>query len=130
MACATNKAMKEDRETKKAKLESARKKHVQHKLEVEYANLDTREKKQAELVRMHAEEEDHFKMAEKEVIELKERMFKSSQELFNLRSKERDLIAEIAGGQSQNKNLASKIKTLDGQVVKQQEVAYNSDFQI
>ena len=57
-------------------------------------------------------------------------MFKTSQELFQLRTRERDLIAEIAGGQSQNKNMSHKILNLDQQVVKQQEVLYNAEFQI
>jgi hypothetical protein len=50
--------------------------------------------------------------------------------IFRLRTKERDLIAEIAGGQSQNKNMGHKILQLDAQVVKQQENLYNAEFQI
>ena len=53
---------------------------------------------------------------QKEGVALKELMFKTSQELFRLRTKERDLIAEIAGGQSQNKNMGHKILQLDAQV--------------
>ena len=61
---------------------------------------------------------------------LKETMFKSGQKLFALRTKERDLIAEIAGGQSQNKNMNLKVNQLDSQIMKQQELLYNADFQI
>ena len=35
--------------------------------------------------------------------------------LFELRTKERELISEISGGQGQNKNLASRIAALDEQ---------------
>ncbi len=36
--------------------------------------------------------------------------------LFELRTKERELISEISGGQGQNKNMASRIAQLDEQV--------------
>ena len=41
-----------------------------------------------------------------------------------------DLIAEIAGTQSQNKNMEAKINQLDGQISRQQELLYTADFQI
>ncbi len=50
--------------------------------------------------------------------------------LFELRTKERDLISEISGSQGQNKNLSSRIAALDEQVVKQQELLYNVEFQL
>jgi hypothetical protein len=46
----------------------------------------------------------------KEVRDLKELMFKHNQELFALRTAERNIIAEIAGGQAQNKNLGVKVR--------------------
>lgn len=50
--------------------------------------------------------------------------------LFDMRIKERDMISEISGGQGQNKNLSSRISALDEQVVKQQEILYNVEFQL
>ncbi len=50
--------------------------------------------------------------------------------LFELRTKERELISEISGGQGQNKNMASRIAALDEQVVRQQELLYNVEFQL
>jgi len=40
------------------------------------------------------------------------------------------MISEISGGQGQNKNLSSRISSLDEQVVKQQELLYNVEFQL
>mmetsp|Transcript_5315 Transcript_5315/g.17662 ORF Transcript_5315/g.17662 Transcript_5315/m.17662 type:complete len:868 (+) Transcript_5315:644-3247(+) len=129
---AGNQATAQEVETKKRHLENVRKKFagVKRKLEGEFTQLDTLEKRQDELTRLQHQEEDRLKAAQKEVIALKDRMFKSSQQLFALRTAERDLIAEIAGGQSQNKNLTLKISTLDAQVIKQQELLYAAEFQI
>eukprot|EP00854_Cymbomonas_tetramitiformis_P008918 gene8918-10568_t len=127
-----NATLRSDVEEKKRKLEATRKRYtqVEIKLREELGNLDTMEKKTNELHKLHSQEEDRLKAHQKEVSDLKEMMFKNSQELFTLRTKERDLIAEIAGGQSQNKNLTHKITQLDAQVVRQQEMLYNAEFQI
>lgn len=57
-----------------------------------------------------------LKAAIKENDDLKKEQFKRSQRLFELRTKERELISEISGGQGQNKNLAARISQLDEQV--------------
>ena len=59
---------------------------------------------------MQAEEVERLERGVKEVRELKEMMFKHNQELFALRTAERNIIAEIAGGQAQNKNLGVKVR--------------------
>jgi chromosome segregation ATPase len=64
------------------------------------------------------------------VVKLKEEMFKKSQELFEHRSKEANLIAEISGAQASAKNLNHKIHTLDQESLRQQELVYNAEFQI
>ena len=61
---------------------------------------------------------------------LKEKMFKASQELFDLRQIEASTIAEISGSQSQVKNLRHKIKALDKESVKQAELIYNAEYEI
>lgn len=50
--------------------------------------------------------------------------------LFELRTRERELVSEISGGQGQNKNLAARIASLDEQVVRQQELLYGVEFQL
>ena len=36
----------------------------------------------------------------------------------------------VVGGQGQNKNMASRIRQLDEQVIRQQELLYNVEFQL
>lgn len=61
-------------------------------------------------------EEMRLKAAIKENDDLKKEQFKRSQRLFELRTKERELISEISGGQGQNKNLAARISQMDEQL--------------
>ena len=61
---------------------------------------------------------------------LKERMFRESQKLFALRQTEANDIAEISGSQAQHRNLQGKIRGLDQESVRQQELVYNAEFQI
>lgn len=119
-------------EERRKKLSVVRKKLAKAKsrLENEMVELMTLEERSTELARIQADNDDEFAAVQKEGVAHKELLFKTSQELFRLRTKERDLIAEIAGGQSQNKNMGHKILQLDSQVVKQQENLYNAEFQI
>lgn len=119
-------------EEKKKKLELVRRKlaKARQRLENEKVELMTLEERSAELARVQADNEEELAASQKEGIAHKELLFKTSQELFRLRTKERDLIAEIAGGQAQNKNMGQKILQLDAQVVRQQENLYNTEFQI
>merc|ERR1712196_758231 len=71
-----------------------------------------------------------LKRANKDVEPLKERMFKESQSLFNLRQNESNLIAEISSAEAAGRNLADKIRKLDAQSLRQQELVYNAEFQI
>jgi hypothetical protein len=65
---------------------------------------------------MRCNEEARLKAVGKEHEALKKEQYRRSQRLFELRSKERELISEISGGQGQNKNLAARIHALDEQV--------------
>jgi UDP-glucose:O-linked fucose beta-1,3-glucosyltransferase len=56
--------------------------------------------------------------------------FKKNQELFKLRQDEKNLEAEIVGGEAALKNLKSKIYKLDQEAMKQQELLYAQEFQI
>uniref|UniRef100_A0A061QV58 Flagella associated protein n=1 Tax=Tetraselmis sp. GSL018 TaxID=582737 RepID=A0A061QV58_9CHLO len=127
-----NSHRKQEIETKRSKLDAMRKNSVvaNRKLDSEFSQLETMEQKVNELLEMQLAEEKRLKEQLKAVDEMKKAMFKKSQELFELRNKERDLIAEIAGGQAQNKNLVANISRHDAQVVKQQELLYNAEFQV
>ena len=75
-------------------------------------------------------EEIRLKAVIKENENLKKEQFKRSQKLFEHRSHERELISSISGGQGQNKNLSVRISHLDEQVIRQQELLYNVEFQL
>eukprot|EP00899_Mesostigma_viride_P026492 jgi/Mesvir1/7027/Mv09154-RA.2 len=127
-----NQFLQQELETKTRRLETVRRKYqsLVGRLEGEYKNLGTLEDKSRELKEIQDREEAALAAATKEVAEFKDQIFKNGQELFDLRNKEKDLIAEIAGGQSQKRNLNQRISTLDGEVVQQQELLYNVEFQV
>ena len=127
-----NAHIKAELEEKRRRLDAMRKDLVvtNRKLEGEFAQLETIESKVNELESMFSAEEKRLAAQIKAVADMKKVMFKESQRLFELRNQERDLIAEIAGGQAQNKNLAGNISKNDSQVVKQQELLYNAEFQV
>ncbi|GIL44733.1 hypothetical protein Vafri_2248 [Volvox africanus] len=129
---AENKGAREELDQKRQKLDAARKRFavLKRKLENEFSNLDSMEAKAAELEALRKSEEARLKGVLKEHELLKKEQYKRSQVLFELRTKERELISEISGGQGQNKNLAARIHTLDEQVVRQQELLYNVEFQL
>uniref|UniRef100_K3X8W7 Coiled-coil domain-containing protein 39 n=1 Tax=Globisporangium ultimum (strain ATCC 200006 / CBS 805.95 / DAOM BR144) TaxID=431595 RepID=K3X8W7_GLOUD len=74
--------------------------------------------------------ENELKHIDKEITLQKEHMFRKSQHLFNLRQKEAGLIAEISGSKAAIQNLRTKLKLLDQQTLRQQELVYNGEFQI
>nr|CCA18224.1 flagella associated protein putative [Albugo laibachii Nc14] len=67
---------------------------------------------------------------EKETIQQKEVLFRRSQELYILRQDSATLSAEISGCKANNQNLKAKAKALEQQVLRQQELIYNGEFQI
>jgi hypothetical protein len=84
--------------------------------------------KEAELA--VAEREKEVVAAEKVITSLKEKMFRSSQQLFAMRQEEANLISEISGSQAASKNLSTKLTSFDGESMRQQELIYNAEFQI
>ncbi|TYZ67973.1 hypothetical protein PybrP1_011881 [[Pythium] brassicae (nom. inval.)] len=74
--------------------------------------------------------EGELRRAEKEIGLQKELMFRKSQQLFALRQKEAGLVADIAGSKAAVQNLRAKLKALDQQTLRQQELVYNGEFQI
>lgn len=57
--------------------------------------------------------------------QLKDLLFKKSQELKAQSDKEKIFLAEIEGGQKSLKNLKSRLRKLDTDLLKQQELIYN-----
>uniref|UniRef100_A0A8D2PWC2 Coiled-coil domain-containing protein 39 n=1 Tax=Zosterops lateralis melanops TaxID=1220523 RepID=A0A8D2PWC2_ZOSLA len=67
---------------------------------------------------------------ENEMRQLKELLFKKTQELKVQSEKEKIVLAEIEGGQKSLKNLKSRLRKLDTELLKQQELIYSQDFYI
>ena len=104
--------------------------------ETEYA-LSTQKDQTGELVQQTdlmneflKKEEVQLKELEKAIEAEKGQIFKLSQEVFEVRKVEKNLVAEIQGSQSRAKNLALRIQEFDRETQKQLELLYNSNFQI
>jgi chromosome segregation ATPase len=121
-----------DLEEKKIRLEDARKVYqaIKRRLEKEGGNKDKVEASAKMAEEDLNEKETSLKKADQTMAGLKDMMYKHSQELFNLRQQEANLIAEISGAQAASRNLATKIHQLDQSSLRQQELIYNAEFQI
>ncbi|NXH56261.1 CCD39 protein, partial [Rhabdornis inornatus] len=76
------------------------------------------------------EEEKSVEEIQNETRQLKDLLFKKSQELKAQSDKEKIVLAEIEGSQKSLKNLKSRLRKLDTDLLKQQELIYNQDFYI
>ncbi|XP_064021652.1 coiled-coil domain-containing protein 39 [Pogoniulus pusillus] len=76
------------------------------------------------------EEEKLVKEKETEINQLKELLFKKTQELKVQKDKEKCVLAEIEGSRTLLKNLKSRLQRLDADALKQEELVYNQDFYI
>ena len=77
-----------------------------------------------------AEEEDKISHLENQLSDLREKQFKHAQQVFELKQKETTMQAEIQGGRASKKNLSAKMRKLDEEALKQQEILYTQDFQL
>lgn len=116
----------------KQELENARARYKTTKKALENSKNTTVD---AETLAKQAEEglsamENEMKRVDKEISLQKELMFRKSQQLFALRQKEASLIADISGSKAASQNLRTKLKLLDQQALRQQELVYNGEFQI
>jgi hypothetical protein len=75
-------------------------------------------------------EEANLKALQLEHEALKKEQFRAGQGLHALRSREQELVAEIAGGQSQSRNLTARLKALDEQLLRQGELMYAVDLNL
>merc|ERR1711959_675592 len=75
-------------------------------------------------------QEARIQAVDKELKEVKEATFKQSQELFDLRKDEADMIADISGAQNRDRMMKGRIAGLDRESQKQNQLLYNVDFQL
>eukprot|EP00879_Flechtneria_rotunda_P003815 GHRR01004055.1.p1 GENE.GHRR01004055.1~~GHRR01004055.1.p1 ORF type:complete len:980 (+),score=386.14 GHRR01004055.1:396-3335(+) len=126
----TNTAAQKDLDEKRQRLEAVRKRHtaLKQQLEAEFGQLGSLEAKVSQLEAIRKREEQRLKGLQKDQDQLKKEQFKANQTLHLLRTREKELISELAGGQSQSKNLAARLKVLDEQLMRQSELMYTVDY--
>lgn len=93
-------------------------------------DTDSKERMAESIEKALAEREKELHQAEKNITGLKNKMYKDSQRLSNLRKQEADLIADIHGTQSNIKNFTSKANELENKRARQEELLYNANFQL
>jgi chromosome segregation ATPase len=76
------------------------------------------------------EEDEHLQQLEKDIAKMREKQFKAAQEMFELKGKEMNMLADIQGGRATLRNLGSKQNKLDEETLKQQEILYTQDLQL
>lgn len=90
----------------------------------------TKQEQSEKMEAMLSEEENRYNLALREMKTIKDDIFKFSQILFDSAQQKTNTIAEINGAETNLKNLQVKIKKLDGQSQRQNEIIYRADFQI
>lgn len=103
---------------------------AKNKLAMVTSDTMSLEQKAQQLQEMIKQEESKNKELDRELKILRGIQFKQNQELFRLKQQEKNLSAEITGGEAAAKNLQSKIIKLDQEALKQQALLYAQEFQI
>ncbi|KAG8445148.1 hypothetical protein GDO86_010062, partial [Hymenochirus boettgeri] len=88
------------------------------------------EEKALRMEEMFKEQEKTVKDLELQLKQLRDVHFKKSQELHECKTKEKNFISDISGGQVTIRNLNNQLQKLDLHALKQQRIIYNQDFQI
>ncbi|NXD19397.1 CCD39 protein, partial [Spelaeornis formosus] len=124
--------LKKEIRGKQARLELLNEKNasLSDKLKLAIEETLSAEEKALRLEEILKEEEKSVEEKENEMRQLKDLLFKKSQELKVQSDKEKIVLAEIEGSQKSLKNLKSRLQKLDADLLKQQEFIYNQDFYI
>ena len=103
---------------------------VKSKLANEKLDTNSKERLAETIEKTLAGREKELQQAEKNITSLKNKMYKDSLRLADLRKQEADLIADIHGAQANIKNFTSKVNELENKRTRQQELLYNANFQL
>ncbi|KFO94570.1 Coiled-coil domain-containing protein 39, partial [Buceros rhinoceros silvestris] len=124
--------LKKEIQKKQARLSFLNEKHasLSNKLKLVTEETLGSEEKALRMEEILKEEEKIVKEKETEINQLKELLFKRTQELKVQKDKEKCILAEIEGSRASLKNLQSQLHRLDAEALKQQEFLYNQDFYI
>ncbi|NXH23829.1 CCD39 protein, partial [Myiagra hebetior] len=124
--------LKKEIQGKKARLRLLNEKNasLSDKLKLVIEESLSSEEKALRFEEILKEEEKSVEEKENEMSRLKDLLFKKTQELKGQRDKEKIVLAEIDGGQKSLKNLKSRLRKLDSDLLKQQGLIYDQDFYI
>ncbi|NXD10380.1 CCD39 protein, partial [Nothocercus nigrocapillus] len=103
---------------------------LSNKLKLVTEKTLTSEEKALRMEEILKEEEKIVKEKETEMKHLKDLHFKKTQELKVEKEKEKSIVAEIEGSRTALKNLNSRLRKLDADALRQQEIMYKQDFYI
>mmetsp|Transcript_91480 Transcript_91480/g.244969 ORF Transcript_91480/g.244969 Transcript_91480/m.244969 type:complete len:925 (-) Transcript_91480:135-2909(-) len=102
---------------------------TQKRLKDEQDQTRKKEESAAAAEQFHTDMENRKKEVDKKLKEVKEELFRESQQLYALRTEEATTLGEISGAQSATKNLQFQISRLDHERQRQEELLYAVDFQ-
>ncbi|KAL1279911.1 hypothetical protein QQF64_014511 [Cirrhinus molitorella] len=125
-------SMKKDIQDKTAKIDEAKLHNaaLKEKLQlVTEAVLDGEEQAE-QMEQLRKEQEQNIKEIDAQLLRQRELMFRKSQELQGLRNKEKSTTAEISATRAAISNMDSRLSKLDQNLLKQQMIISNQDFQI
>ena len=129
---AEEKITRSDLEQRKAQLSEFKDRYdsIKKRLEDEKKTTLSQERAAMDIEKQLAIRRKEVKQKDQILQALQDKLFKHSQEIDNLRKAEADLQIDIASSQSTYKNLASKIRDLEAKYSRQQEVLYNTEFDL
>ena len=129
---AEEKITRSDLEQRKIQLSEFKERHaaIKKRLEDESKATLSQERAAKDIEKQLAIRRKELKQKDQVLQALQEKLFKHSQEIDNLHKAEADLQIDIASSRSTYKNLASKIRDLEAKYSRQQEVLYNTEFDL
>ncbi|XP_016368868.1 LOW QUALITY PROTEIN: coiled-coil domain-containing protein 39-like [Sinocyclocheilus rhinocerous] len=125
-------SMKKDIQNKIAKVEEAKLHNsaLQEKLRLVMEAVLDGEEQAAQMEQLRKEQEQNIKEIDAQLLRQRELMFRKSQELQGMRDKEKNITAEVCATRAAISNLDSSLSKLDQNLLKQQMIVSNQDFQI
>ncbi|NXT84754.1 CCD39 protein, partial [Zapornia atra] len=125
-------SLKKEIQKKQARLSFLKEKNanLSKKLKLVTEETLSSEDKALRMEEILKEEEKIVKEKETEMNQLKELLFKKTEELKVQKDKEKCILGEIEGSRTSFKNMKTRLHRLDADALKQQELIYNQDFYI
>ncbi|GAB4818571.1 hypothetical protein N2152v2_005617 [Parachlorella kessleri] len=129
---AANGHARADVEKRKGVLSATEERYEEAKarMTAEGRQLGSLQQRMQELEALRQKEEERAAALEKEIAALTKQQTKAGQDLYAARQQQQDLTGEISGARAQGRNLGHQMARLEEQMVRQQEVLYNVDFQL